>query len=472
MKTTKKVGCLYKRKVNKKHWGENNMKKNEYGLFTAIAMIVGIVIGSGIFFKSDNILVATGGSVALGVLVFCIAAIAIIFGSLTISQLASRSSKEGGLISYAEEYYNKSMSCAFGWFQTFLYFPTLIAVVSWVAGIYICILFGIEGKLETQMLIGLGIMIFLFVLNTISAKLGGIFQNASTIIKIVPLIIIAMAGLAFGDTSSVLLSDVTAMKSTGWIAAIAPIAFSFDGWSVSTSIAHEIKDSKRNLPKALIIAPIFILILYVLYFVGISMYIGPENIMALGDAHVDLAANTLLGPWGAKIILIFVIISIMGTINGLTLGMIRLPHSLAVRKMFPKSEVIDKVNDKLLMPVNSAIVAFAISIVWFILHYLTTKFGILSNSDISEISITMSYTLYILLYIKVIQLGNKGVVTGVWNSKINPILATIGSLIILFGSMGNKLFWVYAAVCLLVIMSAVLFWKGKEKTIGRTLVES
>ena len=108
------------------------MKKNEYGLFTAIAMIVGIVIGSGIFFKSDNILVATGGSVALGVLVFCIAAIAIIFGSLTISQLASRSSKEGGLIAYAEEYYNKSTSCAFGWFQTFLYFPTLIAVVSWL----------------------------------------------------------------------------------------------------------------------------------------------------------------------------------------------------------------------------------------------------------------------------------------------------------------------------------------------------
>ena len=202
------------------------------------------------------------------------------------------------------------------------------------------------------------------------------------------------------------------------------------------------------------------------------MYIGPENIMALGDAHVDLAANTLLGPWGAKIILIFVIISIMGTINGLTLGMIRLPHSLAMRKMFPKSEVIDKVNDKLLMPVNSAIVAFSISIVWFIIHYITTKFGVLPNSDISEISITMSYTLYILLYIKVIQLGNKGIVTGVWNSKINPTLAIIGSLIILFGSMGNKLFWVYAAFCLVVIMSAVAFWKSKEKTIGSTLVES
>ena len=420
------------------------MKKNEYGLFTAITMIVGIVIGSGIFFKSDNILIATGGSIALGVLVFFIAAIAIIFGSLTISQLASRSSKEGGLISYAEEYYNKSTSCAFGWFQTFLYFPTLISVVSWVAGIYICIL---------------------FVMNTLSAKLGGIFQNASTIMKLVPLVLISIAGLIFGDTSNISLSDITAMKSTGWIAAIAPIAFSFDGWIVSTSISHEIKDSKRNLPKALIIAPIFILIVYVLYFIGISIYIGPETIMSLGDAHVDLAANNLLGPWGAKIVLIFVIISIMGTINGLILGMIRLPHSLALRNMFPKSKKIIKINEKLLMPVNSAIVAFIISFVWFIVHYLTTKFELLPNSDISEISIAMGYTLYILLYVKVIQLGNKGEITGVWNSKINPVLAIIGSLIILFGSMGNQLFWLYAAVCLSIILAAILFWKKTEKTI-------
>ena len=447
------------------------MKKNEYGLFTAITMIVGIVIGSGIFFKSDNILVATGGSIALGVLVFCIAAIAIIFGSLTISQLASRSSQSGGLIAYAEENYNKSLACAFGWFQTFLYFPTLIAVVSWVAGIYICMLFGVEGTLEIQMLIGFAIMAFLFIINTLSAKLGGLFQNASTIIKLVPLVLIAIAGLIFGDVSNISLSHVTSMKSVGWISAIAPIAFSFDGWVVATSIGHEIKDSKRNLPKALIIAPIFILAMYVLYFVGISIYIGPETIMALGDAHVDLAANSLLGPWGAKIVLVFVIISIMGTINGLTLGMIRLPHSLAKRNMFPNSEVVSKVNEKVLMPVNSALVAFLVSLVWFVVHYITTKFGILPNSDISEISITMSYTLYIILYFKVFQLGRNGEIKGIWNSKINPILAIIGSLIILFGSMGNQLFWVYAGFCLLVIISAILFWKSKERVVSGKLAE-
>ena len=436
------------------------MKKNEYGLFTAITMIVGIVIGSGIFFKSDNILVATGGSIALGVLVFCIAAISIIFGSLTISQLASRSSQSGGIIAYAEENYNKSLACAFGWFQTFLYFPTLIAVVSWVSGIYICMLFGIESTLEIQMLIGFAIMAFLFIINTLSAKLGGLFQNASTIIKLVPLALIAIAGLIFGDVSNISLSHVTSIQSVGWIAAIAPIAVSFDGWVVATSIGHEIKDSKRNLPKALIIAPIFILAMYVLYFVGISIYIGPETIMALGDAHVDLAANSLLGPWGAKIVLVFVII-----------GMIRLPHSLAKRNMFPNSEVVSKVNEKVLMPVNSALVAFLVSLVWFVVHYITTKFGILPNSDISEISITMSYTLYIILYVKVFQLGRNGEIKGIWNSIINPALAIIGSLIILFGSMGNQLFWVYAGFCLLVIISAVLFWKSKERVVSGKLAE-
>ena len=438
------------------------MKKNEYGLFTAIAMIVGIVIGSGIFFKSDNILIATGGSISLGVLVFCIAAIAIIFGSLTIGELASRSNESGGLIAYAEQYYNKSIACAFGWFQTFLYFPTLIAVVSWVAGIYICLLFGINGTLETQILIGLAIMVLAFIVNTMSAKYGGYFQNASTVIKIIPLVLIAILGVIFGDSNSISLEHVTSMQSTTWIAAIAPIAFSFDGWVVSTSIGHEIKDSKKNLPRALIIAPIFILAIYLLYFVGISIYVGPEQIMALGDAHVDLAANNLFGPWGAKLVLIFVIISIMGTVNGLTLGLIRLPHSLAKRGMFPNSEKIAKVNEKVLMPVNSAIVAFAISCLWLVLHYLTTKFNLLQNSDISEISITISYILYILLYVKVISLGNKGEIKGVFRSKVNPILAIIGSVMILFGSIGNDLFIVHALICLAVIASAIIFWKKKE----------
>ncbi|MEG1636914.1 MAG: amino acid permease [Cellulosilyticaceae bacterium] len=442
------------------------MKKTEYGLFTAIGMIVGIVIGSGIFFKSDNILVATGGSISLGVLVFCLAAVSIIFGSLSIAELASRTSKAGGIITYAETSYGPAAGCAFGWFHTFLYYPTLIAVVSWVTGIYTCILFGLEGTLEMQVGIGFAVTITLFIVNVLSAKLGGYIQNGATVIKLIPLIIMAIAGLTLGDPSSITISDVTQMQSTGWIAAIAPIAFSFDGWIIATSISHEIKDAKKNLPLALIFAPIFILIIYVLYFIGISIFVGPENVMALGDAHVDSAAITLFGASGAKLILVFVIVSIMGTVNGLIMGMTRLPYSLAIREMFPKSEYVAKVNSNLGMPVISAVVAFVICIFWTGMHYFTQKFGLLPNSDISEISITINYVGYIILYVYVFKLGRQGEIKGIWRGVINPILATLGSLMILFGSMGNPLFWKYAVACALLIISAIVFWNNKSKKLN------
>lgn len=433
------------------------MKKKEYGLFTSIGMIVGVVIGSGIFFKSDNILIATNGSIFLGVLVFCIAALGIIFGSLSIAELAARDSKAGGIITYAEKSYNKKIAGAFGWFHTFLYYPTLIAVVGWVSGVYFCILFGIEGNLFIETLIGFGLIVFLYLVNILSKMLGGYIQNISTIIKIIPLILIAIIGVFVGNINEIRVSDLVRNNSMLWISAIAPIAFSFDGWIVSTSMAHEIKDSKKNLPKALVVAPLFILAIYVLYFVGISMYLGPENIMALGDSHVDVVANKIFGPFGAKIIIMFVVISILGTVNGLIMGNIRMPYSLAIRNMIPKSNLLSKVNKKADMPIYSAILSLIISLGFLLIHYIIQKFNLMPNGDISEISITVNYVLYILLYFKVLKLGINNEIKGLWRGKINPILATVGSLIILVGGFSNPLFILYIFICLIVLISGYVY---------------
>ncbi|HKM00620.1 MAG TPA: amino acid permease, partial [Sedimentibacter sp.] len=105
------------------------MNQQKYNLFTTITMIVGIVIGSGIFFKSDNVLFSTNGNIFLGIIVFILAAFSIIFGSLSISMLASRTDEAGGIITYSEKFWNKSIACAYGWFQTFIYYPTIICVV-------------------------------------------------------------------------------------------------------------------------------------------------------------------------------------------------------------------------------------------------------------------------------------------------------------------------------------------------------
>lgn len=435
------------------------MTENKYGLFTCIAMIVGVVIGSGIFFKSDNILIATGGNVLLGVLVFCIAAISIIFGSLTISELAARNDKVGGIITYAEDCYNPYVACAFGWFHTFLYYPTLTAVVAWVVGIYTCILFNIEGTLEIQMLIGILVVIILFAMNLLSSKLGGYFQNASTVIKLIPLILIGSLGLLFGKPAVSSPGDLSNMTSGGWISAIVPIIFAFDGWIVATSISHEVKSAKKNIPFALILSPLLILAIYIFYFTGICKLIGTDTVMHLGDAHVDEAATRLFGSFGAKIILVFIIISVLGTVNGLVMGLGRMPYALAIRKMFPYSNKVSVINKHLDIPVVSFIVTLIIVLFWFAVHYITQKNNLLPNSDISEISITINYVGYIILYIQVFRYGLQGEIKGFWRSKINPIFAIIGSVIILVVGMRSSLFWLYALLCGLLIIAAILFWR-------------
>lgn len=443
------------------------MDKRKYGLITAITMITGVVIGSGIFFKADNVLTYTNGNVLLGIIVFIVAATAIIFGCLAVSELATRTDKPGGLIAYAEEFVGIGISCAFGWFHSFLYLPSLAAVVSWVSGIYISQLFGLEANLETWTVIGFINMTVLFITNILSAKWGGYLQNVSMFIKLLPLLIVAIAGVLFGKPGEFFVNDVQNFNSSttsfGWLAAFAPIAFSFDGWIVSTSICHEIKNSKRNLPIALTISPFIILLLYVAYFVGITSLVGPDEVLQLGDASVFTASNRLLGSIGAKAILIFVVISVMGTVNGICLGFIRMPYSLALRNMIPGSRWLAKEEKRLHdMPLNSAILAYLLSLLWMVIHYVTQKLGM--RGDVSEIAIGISYLNYILLYFAVIGLARKGKIKGIWKGYIVPLLATAGSLVIISGSVAHPLFLYYLTICLAVMLAGELYYrKNKDR---------
>ena len=430
--------------------------RQKFGLFTSICMIVGIVIGSGLFFKSDNVLIYTNGNIALGVLVFILAAMAIIFGSLTVAELVIRTDKTGGIIAYAEAYLGKRMACVFGWFQNFVYFPTIICVVSWVVGIYFCILFGINATTELQIIIGFLTYIILYIINYTSTKIAGYFQNIATIIKLIPIFLSIIVGILFGDPDfSVVFSNTS--SNAYWIAAVAPIAFSYDGWIIATGISHEIKNSHRNLQLALIISPIFILFTYVAYFIGINLLIGPEQIMLLGDSYVDVIANYLFGSLGSKIFLTFIIISIVGAINGIILGSSRGLYALGVNKMIPKSKLLSTINEKWGTPTKAIICSFIITTLWMIIHYLTIKFNILQHSDVSEISIATMYVLYIILYIQVIKLKRTKEIKSIIKGYIIPILAIIGSLFIFFGSMQNPMFWIYGAFSMLIIFIAYFY---------------
>lgn len=436
-------------------------QKKGYSLFTAIAMIIGIVIGSGIFFKADNMLISTNGNVLLAVIIFCIAAFSIVFGSLTFSQFAALTDKPGGLITYADEFVGKRYACALGWFQAYIYYPTLAVILAWVVGIYTNIVFGFEQTLIGQIAIGFGWYVVCFGFNMMSAKIGGIFQEASMIIKLIPLFCVAIAGLIFGDPIGAIMNPtpeaVEATKTLAWISAIGPVAFSFDGWIISTAVAHEVKDAKKNMPRALVAAPLFVLAAYLLYFVGICGYVGPQKVMELGDASVSQLATEIFGSGFAAAIMVFVLISVMGTSNGIILGFIRIPYSLGLRNMIPGSNFAKKLNDKTNMPLNSAIYCFVIGLVWWFIHYITQSYGLLPNSDISEIAIVTNYMLYIIVYFQAFRLWKEGKIKGIAGGILYPLLAAIGSAFILFAGSQSIRGIIFILICIIPVIAGFIY---------------
>ena len=226
------------------------------------------------------------------------------------------------------------------------------------------------------------------------------------------------------------------------------------------------------MPLALTFAPIAVLIIYLAYFLGLTSYLGADQVLALGDDSVFTAAVSLFGEFGAKLILVAVVISILGTVNGVSLGLIRLPYSLALRNMMPLSETFKKEDEKFGgMPVNSAFLVYGLTVFYSIVNYLIMTSGneFVAGLDISEIAICVLYLIYIALYVAVIKLAKKGEIKNKFLGYVAPVLATIGSLIIFSGSVVKLSFAVYAAVCLLFLGIAYCYYKkNKSNIIVRT----
>ena len=442
--------------------------KQHYGFMTATTMIIGIVIGSGIFFKSDDILAYTGGNVWLGVLVFCIGAWGIIFGSLSITELSIRTSNNGGVVGYFEAFISKKIACGFGWFQTFVYFPTLIVVLAWVSGIYTCSLFGFDNTLEMQSLLGFLYLLFFYGINLISVKIGGYFQNATTLIKLIPLLVIAIAGFFWGQPHPELEEGVklvtTQNVGLAWLAALVPIAYSFDGWIIATNITNEVKNPKKNMTLALICGPIVVLGVYLTFYLGLTKILGVNYILSTKDQAINKVGELLLGTYGTKIILIFIVISVLGVVNGLVLGGIRMPQALASKNMMPAATKIGTIHERLQVSVPSLQVSFVTSIIWFAIHYVTQKFNLLRGGDISEIAIVFSYACYIILYIKVMKMKKAGEIKGIFRGWICPVFAIAGATIIFVGGFIRNPFYVgiFIAFCALVFALGYKCFK-KEK---------
>lgn len=274
---------------------DNELQK-KYDLPTATALVVGIVIGSGVFFKAEKILTATGGSLPLGILAWVIGGLIMIVCAYMFSILAARYAHVNGLVDYAEALVGRRYAYCMGWFTTFLYFPAMTSVLAWVSARYLGVLCGFDITGGSVMVIACLFLVGSHALNALSPVLAGRFQVATTVIKLIPLLLMGVVGTSVGLANGTTLENFTAVGTTvaggsghALFTAVAATAFAYEGWIIATSINAELRDARRNLPIALIAGTSIAALTYILYYIGLSGSISTAQIMAGGEASVQLA---------------------------------------------------------------------------------------------------------------------------------------------------------------------------------------
>lgn len=259
--------------------------EKRYGLPTAIAMVIGIVIGSGVFIKGGKVLSLTGGNLLQAVLVVGIVGLMCIICSLVFAELGARYEKVNGVVDYAEVALGPNYAYYVGWFMTSIYYPSLSATLAFFAAVFTCPLFGVQaldfstGVISMEAIgLGAGYLMIGYGINALSPKLAGKLQVSMTVIKLIPLILMGVVGtivgLTNGSTAAVLAEGAAlAAQSSGGagiFGGVTAFAFAYEGWIIATSINAELRDAKKNLPLALIIGAFTCTVIYCLYIFSMS----------------------------------------------------------------------------------------------------------------------------------------------------------------------------------------------------------
>ncbi len=400
-------------------------------------MVVGIVIGSGVFFKAQDILNYTDGNILLGVLAWVIGGIVMIICAFNFANFATKYVKVNGVVDYAEAAVGPRYAYMTGWFLSTIYFPAMTSVLAWVSARYTLVLFNPGADITGGLCMALGAFYLcaVYALNILSPRLAGKFEVSATVIKLIPLAVIVVVGTIVGLTNGQTVEAFTSsIKTTGGdftsiFAGVAAAAFAYEGWSIATSINAELKNPKRDLPIALVVGTLIIMAVYILYFIGLT---GGASVDVLRTEGSPAAFKNLFGSIGGTLMNVFLVISCLGTLNGLMLASTRSFYSVAVRECGPKAKTFASVDHQTNMPSNSGVLALLFCGAWYLYFYaanLTEPLLGVFSFDSSELPIITIYAIYIpIFFMFMIKEGKNNI----FKNIIMPLLGIFASLFMVF----------------------------------------
>ncbi|HID0815396.1 amino acid permease [Clostridium botulinum] len=349
---------------------EENLQKN-LGLFDAIAIVIGMVIGSGIFFK-PAIVFKNAGSPMLGILAWLVGGLITIASGLTIAEIAAAIPKTGGIFVYIKELYGEKFAFLLGWVQSIVYIPGSAAALSIILSIQITSFIPLTAI--EQKVLAIVFIIFIMILNIISTKLVSKMQGIISIAKLIPIIAIIALGFIKGTAKGDILNISSSSTVSGFGASLLGTLWAYDGWISVGNMAGELKNPKKDLPRSIIIGLGTTIVVYVLINLAL-INIMPMSAIITSEKPASDAAVVLLGSTGAKIISAGILISIFGALNGYLMTGVRIPLAMSQDRSIPFSKYFSKVHEKSGTPVN----AFIFETVLACLYVLSGSFNVLTD---------------------------------------------------------------------------------------------
>ncbi|MBZ5577581.1 MAG: amino acid permease [Acidobacteriia bacterium] len=385
--------------------------KRDLGAWPAASIVVGTVIGSGIFLVPQS-MIQHVGSVRMVFAVWMVAGLLSLAGALSYAELAAAMPEAGGEYVYLREAYGPLWGFLYSWTQMWVAKSGSIATLATGFFLYLANFFpgldsvfyrvplpvGPDGgpiELRYGQVCAIVLILALAWLNFYGVKLGGDVQTAVTVLKVLLIALIILAGLGLGQAHAPQAASVAPLTFAGFVAALVAALWAYDGWNNVSMVASEIRSPQRNLPRSLIGGTLAVIVIYLLANAAYFRVLAPGEVAGSSRVAAQMMGRILDG-FGANAVSIAAMISIFAALNGSILSGSRVPYAAAREGYF--FAAVGKIHPQHRTP-GVSIVALSL---WACLLVLSGKYD-----DLFNLVIFASWILYGMTAAAVLVLRSK-----------------------------------------------------------------
>lgn len=331
--------------------------RRELGLFGAVSMVVGIVIGSGIFLGVNRV-AAGAGEPWLVVAAWVLGGLLTLMGALTYAELGVLFPRAGGEYVFLREGLGSLLAFLSGWVAFTINLAGSAAALSIVfadqlfslaSGCEPATLLQAGGlRITTAQVFAAALVLLLSALNHFGLKAGGGVQKALTVGKGGLMVLLAGAALLYAGPArtpeaaaacagaAAVVSDGFSLAGFFGLAMVA-VLFAYDGWTNVVRVGGEIRDPGRTLPRALLLGVLAVAALYILLSLGYLNVLGFEGFASSQRTVASDTARVLFGAPGERFVAALILLSVLGSLNGITISGPRIYYAMAKDRLFPRT---------------------------------------------------------------------------------------------------------------------------------------